>query len=55
MSKKFGKVGTAVGFGRTEGKIRKRVTRNHTLADVGQTFTDNYGKTYVYTIKGNIY
>lgn len=55
MEQRLGKVGSAVGFGRTEGKIRKRVTKNHTLADVGQTFTDNYGKTYVYTIQGNIY
>ncbi len=55
MKKQFGNIGTGVGFNRTEGKIRKRVTKSHTLADVGQTFTDNYGKTYVYTVHGNIY
>jgi hypothetical protein len=46
---------TGVGFQKTSGNIKKAVTRNHTLEDVNQTFTDNFGRTYVYTKQGLIY
>lgn len=46
---------TGVGFRQTAGNVKKAVTRNHTVEDVNQTFTDNYGRTYVYTKQGLIY
>lgn len=46
---------TSVGFHKTEGVIRKAVTKNHSSNDVGQTFTDNFGRNYVYTKQGLIY
>lgn len=55
MKRHFDKVGTGVGFNRTQGKIRKRVTKEHSIEDVNKTFVDDYGKTYVYTSYGNIY
>lgn len=55
MQAQFGKIGTGVGFSRTTGKVRKAITRTHSGEDVGQTFTDNFGRTYVYTKQGCIY
>jgi len=35
--------------------VRRAVTREHTSKDEGKTFTDNFGRKYVYTSKGLIY
>jgi len=48
-------VRTSVGFQKPSGNIKKAVTRNHSIEDVNQTFTDNFGRTYVYTKHGLIY
>lgn len=55
MRTQFGTITGGVGFKRTSGEIRKAVTRTHSMQDVGQTFTDNFGRTYIYTKQGLIY
>lgn len=37
------------------GEVRRAVTRSHSIQDIGQTFIDNFGRTYVYTKQGLIY
>lgn len=46
---------TSIGFKKPSGTIKRAVTRTHSTQDVGQTFTDNFGRTYVYTKQGLIY
>ena len=55
MKQQFSTITNGVGFKKTSGEIRKAVTRTHSIQDVGQTFTDNFGRTYVYTKQGLIY
>jgi hypothetical protein len=55
MKTQTGSISSSVGFRRTSGEIRKAVTRTHSMQDVGQTFIDNFGRTYVYTKQGLIY
>lgn len=55
MQTQFGKIATGVGFSKTSGNIKKRSTRQHTKADIGQTFVDDFGKSYVYTQFGKLY
>lgn len=52
MSKTFT---TSVGFKNPSGKIKKRITREHSQKDFGKTFVDNYGKSYVCTPFGRIF
>jgi hypothetical protein len=40
---------------KSEGQIRKAVTRKHSSKDIGRTFKDNFGRTYIYTLNGLIY
>lgn len=37
------------------GTVTRAITRKHTNADRGKTFTDNFGRTYTHTAHGNIY
>lgn len=55
MSKTFGKIGSGVGFSKTSGRIKKRITREHTQKDFGKAFVDNYGKSYIVTPFGRIF
>ena len=55
MQTQFGTITGSVGFRKPAGQIKKAVTRNHSNEDVGQTFVDNFGRTYVYTKQGLIY
>jgi len=55
MQTQFGTITNGVGFKKPSGQIRKVVTRSHSIQDVGQTFVDNFGRTYVYTKQGLIY
>lgn len=55
MARQFGKIGTGVGFSKTSGRVKKRITKEHTEKDFGKTFVDNYGKSYVCTPFGRIF
>ena len=55
MQTQFGTIIGGTGFKKPSGQIRKAVIRSHSIEDVGQTFTDNFGRTYVYTKQGLIY
>jgi hypothetical protein len=44
-----------VGYRNLQGEIKQAVTIKHTATDVGHTFTDNFGRTYIYTQQGLIY
>lgn len=46
---------TGVGFVQTEGTLRTAVTKKHSKKDVGRSFKDNFGRTYVYSLNGLIY
>lgn len=37
------------------GTIHKAITVVHTCEDEGKTFTDNFGRNYIYTSNGCIY
>lgn len=55
MNTSFGTVARGVGFRNLSGEVKRTVTKIHTLRDVGQTFIDNFGRSYVYTKQGLIY
>lgn len=55
MRQRFGTIAKGTGFKTLSGNVKKAVTREHSSEDVGQTFTDNFGRTYVYTKQGLIY
>jgi hypothetical protein len=55
MKQLFGTIVKGTGFRNLSGEVRKAVTRNHSIEEVGQTFVDNFGRTYVYTRQGLIY
>lgn len=55
MRQQFGTIARGTGFKSLSGSVKKAITRKHTNQDVGQTFTDDFGRTYVYTKQGCIY
>lgn len=54
-TQKFGTIAKGTGFKTLSGEVRRAITRNHSSEDIGQTFIDNFGRTYVYTKQGCIY
>jgi len=38
-----------------QGTVNRAVTRTHVPTDEGKTFTDNFGRSYVYTNNGLIF
>lgn len=55
MSKQSQTRSTGVGFRQTSGSIKKILNKIHTKEDIGQSFKDNLGRSYIYTSQGLIY
>jgi hypothetical protein len=51
----YGNIAKGVGFRELQGEVRRAVTRKHSKKDEGQTFKDNFGRKYTYTLQGLIY